>query len=1074
MLTSIVVAQTEGRISGTVKDTGGGVLPGATVEALHQETGQVRRVITDDIGNYVLALMPIGSYRMTAEFPGFTKAEVDNVTLEVTQSRVVDFSLAVAMSNQEVTVVSQATVAVTTTDATLGQMIHAEQVEYLPLNRRNFVQLALLGPGTSAGRQGSFLAGGNSSEVSYRGTMSVSAQGMRENANDWLYDGIDNNELTAGGVGIMPSVDSVAEFKVMTYNFEARYGSRGGTTILVSTKSGGNKFHGSVFEYLRHDAMDARNFFDGSEKGSLRRNQYGFSLGGPILKDKMFFFGGFEATNLQEGQTLQATTPTDLMKQGIFTESFPDVTAAVIYDPATTRTDPDTGLLVRDPFPGNVIPKDRIDPIATALLGFLPAPTRTDRLGNNYLSNPDKTLDDYMFYGRLDHEFSEKDRLFFRLAIEDGDQFQPDSGPGYASTGSCNSNQNFHTDGLNIAASYTHIFTPSTINQFTGGWNKVFNFITSYGYLSNKSEELGIPGSNLGTDETSSLLKIGLSDYIGCGDRCYSPFQGGTNVFHFSDTMTLVRGNHTFNLGGVTRAMQMNQLGDWMPAGQFSFTPNFTAGFTSSGSLDPNTGSSVASLLLGLPSSGSRTNMLNGWLTGRRWKEYRGFIDDNWKVRPSLTFTLGLAYVVTTPQTEAADRMSNFDFYTGEIFVGGQIGVKTDYSNIQPRFGFAWSPGGNTKMVLRGGYGIFHDYSAQGGAQGPVQNPPFSNYYTFSTDNITPIRTLATGFPENNIPIKPEEHTGNWTAVNPDFKAGVIQQWNLNIERSLPGTMVFMASYAGTRGSHLFNRGRNLNSATPGPGYNPAERRPYPNIDGINTTISRSWLDYHSMQLRLERRAAEGGYLLASYTFSKGLTDGQSGLGGDPGTVYFPFDPWKNADKAANNTDLRHSFKLSYVYDLPFGSSLTGVSRALLFGWNFNAILVAHTGYPLAMQMRSNTNGTANGNRPNRVGDGTLENPTVEKWFDTSAYVAPPVGEFGDAARTTTYGPGRWNLDIAAAKKIDVSETSQLSFRVEVFNAFNHAQFQTPNTSIGGFTAGSISSTVMTSRQVQLAVRFVF
>ncbi len=351
-----------------------------------------------------------------------------------------------------------------------------------------------------------------------------------------------------------------------------------------------------------------------------------------------------------------------------------------------------TGQNVRDPFPNATIPANRIDPIGKKLLDLLPLPTFTDRLAGNYLANPVKTLDDYQGDIRIDHNISNDDRLFGRFSFENAKQYLPTGLPDYGATGGFSSNQTFKTNAKNIAISETHVFKNNLINQATAGYNRVFNYITSFGYLSNKSTEFGIPGANLGTDETSSLTRMTFQNFVGIGDRGFSPFQGGTNVFHYSDTLTMVKGSHTLNGGATARFMQLNLLGDTALAGQFAFTRLFTAGFTPTGTLNANTGNSIASLLLGLPASGGRNDQLQGSTKGRRWQEYRGFVDDTWKVSNTLTMNLGFAYMVTTPQTEAQDRFSNFDFYTGKTYVGGTIGVKTDWSNVQPRIGFAWSP----------------------------------------------------------------------------------------------------------------------------------------------------------------------------------------------------------------------------------------------------------------------------------------------------------------------------------------------------------------------------------------------
>jgi len=1074
--TAPTFAQSVGSIAGTVTDASKASVPGAVISARNEGTSAVREVVTDTAGRYAIPLLPIGNYTVTATMSGFQTQERSQVVLEVQGSLTLDFALSISTLATEVTVLSEAAVVqLQRSDASLGQLINAQQVAELPLNGRNFVQLALLGTGTVTGRAGSFLAQGPSSEVSYRGSMSVSAHGMRENANDWLYDGVDDNELTAGGVGILPNIDSIREFKVLTHNYLAQYGSRGGTTVLVSSKSGENKFRGTLFEFFRNDALDAKNFFDGAQKRPWNQNTYGGSLGGPIVRDKTFFFAGFQGSNIDEGLTTLLTVPTALMHQGIFTESFAGAPAPIIFDPATTRTDPATGQLVRDPFPNNRIPANRIDPIGQALLNLLPMPTFNDRLAGNYLANPVKTLDDYQGDLRIDHNFSNNDRIFGRFSAEEAQQYLPTGLPDFGATGGFASNQTFETHAKNVALSHTHVFGNNVVNQFTAGYNRVYNFITSFGYGSNKSRELGIPGANLGTDETSSLTRMTFQNFVGVGDRGFSPFQGGTDVYHYTNATTMVKGSHTLNMGGTARMMQLNLLGDTALAGQFSFTPFFTSGFTAAGTLNGSTGSSLASLLLGLPASGGRNNQLNGSTKGRRWKEFRGFIDDSWRVKDGLTLTLGVAYMVTTPQSEALDRFANFDFYTGEIFVGGTVGVKTDWSNIQPRIGFAWSPNQSTNTVVRGGYGIYHDVSAMGGSTGPYQNPPYANAYAFTSNNITPVRTLSTGFPDNSQPVDPANYRGDWTTIDPNFKQGRVQQWSLNVERQLPFSTIASVAYAGSYADRLFDKSRNLNTATPGPGFNPAARRTYPQLQAVIAAISRGWMEYNSMQVRVERRSIGGFFLLGAYTYAKATTNGVSGFGGDPGIVYFPVVTSDDTDVGSANTDLRHNFSLSALYPLPFGNgqrflgNLTGLPEAILGGWSINTIFVAHSGYPLGMSMASNQSGTAFGNRPNRVCDGKLDNPTVQRWFDTSCFVAPPAGVLGNAARTTLFGPGRWNADLALSKKF-----AGFQFRAEVFNVFNNAQFAAPGTAVGSPTFGVITSTVKSSRQIQLALKYVF
>ena len=303
--------------------------------------------------------------------------------------------------------------------------------------------------------------------------------------------------------------------------------------------------------------------------------------------------------------------------------------------------------------------------------------------------------------------------------------------------------------------------------------------------------------------------------------------------------------------------MQLNLLGDTALAGQFAFTPFFTAGFNAAGALNGATGYSIASLLLGLPASGGRNDQLNGSVKGRRWKEFRGFVDDSWRMSDSgLTADPGAGLHGDHAAERSPRPLRNFDFYTGETFVGGTVGVKTDWSNIQPRLGFAWTPGRAANTVLRGGYGIYHDVSAMGGSTGPYQNPPYANAYAFTSDNITPVRTLATGFPDNSQPVDPANYRGDWTTIDPDFKQGRIQQWSINVERQLPFSTIGSVAYAGSYADRLFDKSRNLNTATPGPGFNPAARRPYPQLQAVIAALSRGWMKYNSLQMRLERRAA--------------------------------------------------------------------------------------------------------------------------------------------------------------------------------------------------------------------------
>jgi hypothetical protein len=1080
-------AQAVGSISGNVTDSTAAVIPGAHVKVQNQGTNEVREVQTDAGGHFTIPLLPIGVYTVTVVEAGFKDAAIRNATLEVQQSLVVDVKMALASVNNQVEVSGEDhQVQLQASDATLGQVIHADQVGQLPLNGRDFVQLALLSPGTSRGEQpGDFMNQGNSSEVSFRGSVSLSVQGMRENANDWRLDGVDDNELTAGGVGFLPQIDAIQEFSVLTFNYSAQYGSRAGSTVLVSTKSGTNKFHGSAFEFLRNDALDARNYFDPPKKGKYIQNEFGFSLGGPVIHDKTFFFGDFQSNRIRQGLPILSIVPTQDQQNGIFT-------GTAIFDPTTTHVvNPSTGQLARNEFPNDTITNP--DPIGKAILALYPLPNGSYAGGYNYLANPVKTLNDDQFDVRLDNQFGVSDHLFARFSWDDAAQFIPSGLPGFGAANAYASTQTFQTHSRNIAISETHVFSPTIVNQVTAGYNRDFNYITSYGDGSNEASKLGIPGANLGSFPSSGMTELNIAGINPLGDRGYSPFQGGTNVFHYWDNINVIRGKHAFDFGFDFRAMQENTLGDFFFAGSFTFDPNFTGQFcgaTSTSCSSNNSlvdGNAIASLLTGLPNSGQRSDELNGYIRGRHWKEYRGYAEDKWTLSSSLTLNLGVAYGVTTPLSESDNRFANFDFQTGTLYVANQntgrnAGVQYDYSNIEPRFGFSYSPFSSHKTVFRGGYGIFHDVSAQSGAGGLQQNPPFVNEYGFTSDNITPVRTLATGFPDNSQVQDFATYTGNLTAEDINFKQGLIQQYNVNIQQQLPASTILTVAYAASHGTRLLDKGINLNTAPPGPGFNDPARRPYPQYNTISGFTDHGWVGYQSLQVKAERRAASGLYLLAAYTYSKTLTNGMtSDTVGDPGVPYYPLVPFKNADKGLGATDLRNNFTLSYLYAFPlgigqkYGSHLNRAADALLGGWQSNAIVSAHSGFPLGMQEDVNNSGTGITTRPDLVCNPNLGNKaSVNEWFNTACYQPPAPGMLGDAPRTYGYGPSQTNVDFSLFKSFRVHEAQTIEFRSEFFNIFNHTQFATPDQFQGDSTYGAISSTVNNNRQIQFALKYLF
>ncbi len=1128
---SLLYGQATGSLSGTVSDATGSVIPGAKVSVTSQATGASREAKTDDTGHYLVPLLPVSEYTIRVEFQGFQAAEQKDVRLQVDEHRELDFALAPASLTQTVEVTGTA-VAVQTANPTLGQVITSQQVAQLPLNGRNFVQLATLTPGTvQETNPDSFFNGGASSEVSIRGSYSLSVGGSRASSTDWLLDGVDNNELTAGAIAILPSIDAIQEFKVLTYNYSAQYGTRAGPTVLVTTKSGSNEFHGSAFEFLRNTKLDARSFF-APEREVFIQNQFGGSLGGPIKKNKTFFFADYQGKRLRRGINFVGQVPTVAMRQGDFSEPFAGVTQ--LFNPFSSRTVA-SGAVVRDPFfcdsagnplpetgglqtPGgtdvacNKIPQSLFSPVGRQMINLYPEPNVPGTLVGNFVNTPVRKLDEGEFDIRLDHNFSSKDSLFARFSYDQATVFNPGGSPGFAEENAFGSTQNFANHGRNAALSETHIFSGNTINQLNLGFNRIFNFIQSFGSGSCKSAELGIPGANLGDISCGLTSTIVGGGFWSLGDRGFAPFQGGTNVFTIADSFDMIRGNHDIKIGGEIRANQMNVATNAFQDGFWVFTNAWTSRVDCFGTFCFSSfagGNNMADFLLGLPDLGLHDQTFQGSTTGRRWKLFRPYIQDDWRVTSNLTLNLGLAWALVTPTTENHDRQANFDFATGTWHIAGQgsdsrVGVKMDKTAIEPRFGLAWRPRGSQKTAIRAGYAIFHDSSWNQGGQGLWENPPYfaeSAFFGFFPDLFpTQVRSMSQGFPILTQPTDPSTFGGNIQSQNLNFKQGMVQQFNLNVEHQMPGEVLLTVGYAGSRSTHILVDGLNLNVASPTacvttPGYTfgcGITSAPYPQFGTIANINDAGFSRYDSLQIKAETKSTKHGlYALLGYTYARNFDTGfNDGLGTSSGAIYYPLPGTRKADRGLSQMQLNHNFTASVIYDLPFGkgrhfgSNWSGPADAVLGNWGVNVIEHITSGFPLFLVASSNNSGVnfASGvNRPDRVCNGRINNPTVEKFFDTSCFVDSASGQLGNSSRTPLTGPGFVNTDFSVNKyfRLPFREGTELEFRAEFFNLFNHPQFFQPGTDIdtppppaGNY--GAITKIVNNPRLIQFALKLRF
>jgi Carboxypeptidase regulatory-like domain len=1175
--------QATGSFSGTVLDKSGAPILGATVTAISQDTGVSRSAKTDEAGHYLIPLLPVSTYTLRAEYQGFQTVESKNLRLQVDEARELDFKLSPAAVTEQLEV-SASAVAVETTNPSLGQVITAQEVSQLPLNGRDFVQLATLTPGTTQETNtNSFFNGAPSSEVSARGSFSLSVGGSRANSTDWLLDGNDNNELTAGGIGILSSIDDIQEFKVLTYNYSAEYGTRAGPTVLVTTKSGGNEFHGSLFEFLRNTSLDAKSFFATSpEKFNL--NQFGGSLGGPIRKNKTFFFIDGEQKDQLRGVTFTGLVPTDAMKTGDFTlDPFGRPNSVQLVNPnvggappflcdASGNPEPLNGATVANPAGNgsqtggsacNKIPAGLINPLSTQLMALYPEPNANNPDAHaNFISEPVRSLYETKFDIRLDHSFSSSDNAFARFSYDQATSYVPGGGGvgNFTESNFFASNQGILNHGRNIALGETHVFSPTTVNQISGGYNRIFNYITSQGTGSCKAAKFNIPGANLDCNTSNQCLPTGVScgltisevlgGYFSVGDRGFSPFQGGTNVFSINDSLDMIRGKHDLKIGMGIRAMQMNTKTEGFQDGFWQFT-GFWAG-------EPE-----ADFLLGLSSLAIHDQTFKGPTTGRRWKIFRPFVQDDWRITNDLTLNLGLAWDFTTPISEVANRQANFNPATGQFLVPGVngvgkwAGIHLDKTALEPRIGIAWKPRGSDKTAVRAGYAIYHDSSWSQGAQGLWQNPPYydeSDAFAFggactfaaaacftpppAPSNATGISIFPTafsggagGFPIiTGPPTQPNfiDFTGTIQSQNTNFKLGMVQQFNVNVERQLPGDIVLTVGYAGSRGSHILVDGNNINITSPsacgtagytlGCGPNGARfaspfLKDFP-FSTISANMDVGRAHYNGLQIKAETKSARHGlYALVGYTYSRTYDTGfADGLGTNYGATYFPLPNWQKLDWALSGINLNNNFTASVIYDLPvgkgkqYGSNWSGPVNALLGNWQVTVIEKITSGFPVFV-VDSNTfltgvggNGFLNANanslmRPNLVaGCNPNAGPhTLAEWFNIACFSQPAAGQLGNASRASVTGPDFVNTDFSLIKQFNLPwENMGLNFRAEFFNLFNHAQFATPDSTTSlaipdiaactivanacatpnGF--GSIGATVNNPRLVQFGLKLTF
>jgi hypothetical protein len=1078
-----------GSIRGVVLDPSGAGVSFAMVKATQVETGLTRETATGPHGAYLLVLLPVGHYRLEATAKGFQKFVQRGISLSVNESANVPIHLIIGSPTQVVEVRGNAAL-IETADTTLGETVGERDILDLPLNGRNFSQLGLLQPGVVPITPGLAQAGG-----SLRDGQAYSVNGQRPESNNFLIDGASNFNAVDGGFVLKPPIDAIAEFKILTHTADAEFGDAAGSTTNIVTRSGSNQLHGDAWEFLRNDKLDAANFFEnaaGFPKSEYRQNQFGGTLGGPIRKDKTFFFGYYEGFRNRQGETLNSVrVPSALERQGDFSQDGPLLNFFAPGGPA--------------PLPGSKVPF--IDPTAQKVLALYPSANATDANGVLDLYNATQILRDSedQWGVRVDHYLSSRDALNFRYMFLNGTRFDPLS-PSGAGVPGFPVGENHRTQ--NFVAQLTHTFSPSVVNiaRFSFLRNK-FLFDEHLNHASPAS--LGFQYQpTLGVAAGPPFIQFAGGGYASIGDPITGPRNTYENAFAVAESLTWIRGRHELKFGADYRRDQINVVNGIASNGFFVFVPAPLS--------NPFANFLIGQPLLFLQGGGDQPGGGGDLSRGLRGNDLNFYAQDTYKVSSRLTLNLGLRYDLPSPYTEIRNRQNLFVpgkqsnviptaplglLYPGDPGIPGGL-IATEYRAFAPRVGLAWDPTGNARWLVRAAYGVFYDpyYNGQGGPlQTPISAPPY-----LRTAQLMFPGSLSNPFANGNPFAAQFAEPMTLLTLSPQLRLPYAQDWNLTIERSFGNNWLLEAGYVGTKGTKLprFIEG---NPSLPVPGQtwadqqnNIDQQRLYcqPNALG-NCTYSSVGLisggansSYNALEASLRKRLSHGLSLLASYTFSKSLDDVSSfnitgsesqPVAGENDLAQNPFD--LAAERGRSMFDARHRFVLSYEWELPFWRQAHNWYQAALGNWQVNGITTFMSGTPFTVVDQSYNYDAPeitgfSAFRPNLIGNPNSGPRTVQQWFNTGAFLpfdftTTPAGVYGTEGRNVVEGPGLAQWDFSAFKNLRLTESKDLQFRAEFFNLFNRTNFRLPNSDISSPTFGQIQQ-ALAPRLIQFALKLMF
>ena len=1071
-----------GTVAGEVQDPSGAVISNANVKAIEIRTNLEAAAKTDENGIYKIAHLLPGPYRIEVEAAGFKHFIQDGIQLVTGEAIRVDARLTVGNPEETVTVTSDAPLLRTETGS-LGQVIENKKIVDLPLNGRSFISLVTLSSGVALPPGSSF----------------PRINGGRPRVNEYLYDGVSVLQPEPGTVAFFPIIDAIQEFKVETNSPPAEFGRFNGGVINLTTKSGTNGFHGSAFEFFRNEVLNAQNLFTpaDSDKPVFRRNQFGGVIGGPIKKDRTFFFADYQGTRQLIGRIRKSTVPTLLQRQGIFSETV-NGKALKIYDPATTRPVAGGGY-TRTQFTNNTIPTDRIDPVALTLLDRYPTPDPGSGTSNNYTRVETESTNQDQFDGRIDHRFSDQDQVFGRYSYM-RDFTTPvtplPDGSGNLTSGTLAPAE---TTGQSVAASYLRSFNSILANEFRFGYTR--RTIDRSALLLDRaaSEAIGLPGIPPNAAFNNELPTFTVSGFQQLGPPSNADSKFRTDVTQIVDQVSWQKGRHSIKAGLDFRWERLDIVQPPFPTGSFAFTNLFTDLPGTSG-----TGFSFASFLLGQVQTFSIDLQQKEIRSRAHIQEY--FVQDDWKAASRLTVNAGLRWTLNFPSTEVDDQGAIFNLETEQLDYLGQDGYprtgrELHWHDFGPRLGLAYRV--TDKTVVRAAYGLI--WIEQAGITTPFTNPQFPFIQSVTQrnlNNINPAFVLSSGPSVEPIPLTPDAGLGQGVfTVDRTLGSGYAQQWNLFIQREVTPNLAFSIGYAGSKITHVGIPDTNINQLTveqlalgdplqvkvPNPYYGEIPRwtslgdptittaqllKPYPrftNVSYFRNNVGNT--NYHALQARLEKRFSRDLSFLASYTFSKLIDEASSVF--DSTVFTSPVANYPVADshnrkleRDLSTGDIPHVFVFSSVYVLPIGrghrTDPRGFIGRLVGGWELSGLLSLQSGIPLAVAQSTNYNAFAGFGvqRPNRVADPELEasKRSTAQWFNTAAFATAPVYTIGSSSRNPVRGPGYTNLDMALMKRTAVNEFVNLEFRAEVFNLTNTPPLSAPNVVLNTAGFGSITA----------------